>query len=85
MMNEDYCKDCEEDLNNCHCDYCDECNELIADGCMCEYCDDCGELWYYCVCDLDKENVADTFRPMNAFDRARWLKSLGKVCLYKDD
>ncbi len=76
------CVDCGEELepNKCYCDCC----------CDDEDCLHCGLYPLTCGCwdnsleggcmgddDLDDENVDKTFRPMNAFTRARWLKARG--------
>lgn len=45
------------------------------------------ELDEDCICwdgdndtdEFNDENVVDTFRQMNAFDHARWLKAKGKI------
>lgn len=44
-------------------------------------CDSCGEVYSDCECrdEFDDENVVDTFRPMNAFARARWLRAQEKI------
>lgn len=46
-------------------------------------CDGCGEQYDDCNCDdideFDQKNIIDTFRPMNAFARARWLKIQGEI------
>lgn len=75
-----YCNECGEIFIDCECeDICD------IDGCWCndrhldntEICE-CGYHDEDCCCDTDEfdyENVDQTFRPMNAFARAQWLKS----------
>ena len=74
--NEDLCQYCLED----QCDFCGE----FEEDCTCDDDDDdvedyCGKEGCWCDTDeFDKENVADTFRPMNAFARARWLKAKNK-------
>lgn len=64
-------------------DLCDTCLEEI-DDCIREddydWCPACGELKDECICDeFDQEFIVDTFHPMNAFDRVRWLKAEGKI------
>ena len=70
---------CCQNWEDCPCDddedYCDECGSDY-DDCECEYC--CGEEG--CLCNpnndnLNEEFASDTFRPMNAFTRARWIKA----------
>jgi len=85
MRDEDTCEDCDELIEDCIC--------WDEDGYDGEICVDCGEYGkeflecgcYPNICDrddntdeFDDENVADTFRPMNAFVRARWLKAQEK-------
>lgn len=78
----DACDDCGELIEDCTCDHvCDEC-DLLYENCSCDYCLDCDETYDDCTCDiynddLDEEFVVETFTAMNAFDRARWLKSKG--------
>lgn len=74
---------CNNDLcQKCLDDSCSECGEVDGQCCcedMCDECYCCGEE--ECLCDtdeLDKENVADSFHPMNAFARARWLRAQQK-------
>jgi len=84
-----FCEHCDEevDTGDCECEFCDTCDEWVGPGEPCiscdEYddeggcmgddpCDDCDE--YDCVCDddcVDKVVVP----PLNAFCRARYLKS----------
>lgn len=55
-------------------DYCDMCAHRLF---KCEKCD-----LLMCSCEvdeLDQDNIANTFGPMNAFARTRWLKSQGRV------
>lgn len=84
--NEDTCDGCCELYEDCYCDeVCDECHGF---DCYCDDDDDydgedCGGCCREkgCWCDteeLDEENVVETFRPMNAFDRARCIKSKKK-------
>ena len=61
---EQYCDCCEDAYNNNVDDLCSIC---CRSDCLC---DEYGD-------DLDDENVDQTFRPMNAFARARWLKARG--------
>ncbi len=86
---DDYCFNCGENDSDCLCyendDYCDDCDKF---GCICDesFCCDCGEQQEECTCedaydcddDLDDENVDQTFRPMNAFARARWSKACSR-------
>jgi len=66
-----YCPECEQPWEDC------TCNE--DDGDDDDYCPGC-DNYQYCDCDeLDEEFVADTFSPMNAFARARWLKACGEL------
>lgn len=70
---------------NAGCDVCGV-QDRMDDNNLCEdcleedVCEDCYERFDDCDCDdeLCEEFVADTFKPMNAFDRARWLSSLEK-------
>jgi len=69
---ESFCCDCGELQEECACeDACDYDDDGYCIGCQ-EICDDCECLNTY---KFDDENVDKTFRPMNAFDRARWLKT----------
>lgn len=80
-----YCDDClrygiNPETRDCW-DYDDEDDRydsaisIIDDDC----CPGCGN-YQYCDCDeFDVEFVADTFRSMNAFARARWLKTRGEL------
>ncbi len=78
---ENLCEFCLEDetYDNCDeecCSSCDYCSDKEDDCCLCEDCvyeDTC-----YCEDELCDEFVADTFEPMNAFARARWLKAQRK-------
>jgi|GEM_PF-3813627 len=86
---EDNCYECEQPWDDCTCnedadDDCIHCgldpetcgcwDESDDDGCDDDYCPGCGN-YQYCGCDeFDDEFIADTFRSMNAFARARWLK-----------
>lgn len=63
-----YCNRCEEICTDCECD--DICD---IDGCWCN--DRHLENGYMADFDLNDENIDKTFRPMNAFCRARWLQS----------
>jgi len=73
---DDDCIHCGLDPETCGC--WDESDDE-DDGDNDDYCPDCGN-YQYCDCDeLDEEFVADTFRPMNAFARARWLKARGEL------
>lgn len=78
-----------EDYDDCLDD--DECYVCGVVECICieddddfdddGYCNLCGEICTDCECaddDLDDENVDQTFRPMNAFARARWLKACSR-------
>ncbi len=57
IYNEDECEveicdACDEQLEYCDCEHCEECGgniELWGD-CSCERCEDCGELLEYCDC-----------------------------------
>lgn len=84
----DCCEECGEPYEDCCC--CHDCGNL-HDDCTCcnnddedsgsdeDYCPGCGN-YQYCNCDeFDNEFVSDTFRPMNAFERARWLKARGEL------
>jgi len=87
-VDDDYCDDC--DKFECICDesFCCDCGEQ-QEECTCDDDDDdcirCGLDPDTCGCwdeggcmntsDLDDENVNQTFRPMNAFARAHWLKA----------
>lgn len=73
-IDDDICSGCDEQRDDCCCDDYDD-----------EYCGNCNS--HECLCndddwdgfndtdEFDQENVADTFSPMNAFTRARWLKA----------
>lgn len=67
-------------------DFCLACHEYI-DYCTCddgETCLGCEELFDNCSCDdgyedeLCQELVSETFQPMNAFARARWMRAQQK-------
>ena len=94
-IDDDTCGDCDERYGDCCCDdeygddYCGNCD---SNECSCYDDDDdcirCGLDPETCGCwdksdddtdEFDQENIADTFRPMNAFARARWLKAQGKL------
>lgn len=87
----DTCSVCGDGYEDCYCDEdCDEdCNEY---GCYChiyddsDFCDICSCRFSHCDDDndeLDQENIADTFHPLNAFARERWImanrRALGKL------
>lgn len=63
-----FCEDCIDD------DICDNCCERL-DDCYCD-CDEDNkeEPFHMCEDEFCEEFIADTFQPMNAFVRARWLK-----------
>ena len=86
-MCDDYCYD-DEDIDDDDC-YCINCG-LDPETCGCwdhdddecsdeDYCPDFVIIINSCCDEFDKENVAGTFHPMNAFARARWLKIQGKL------
>lgn len=69
-----YCSECGEICTDCDCEdanvFCDECGLPLDQDDECNDIDACT-----CDSDLDDENVDQTFRPMNPFVRARWLKA----------
>lgn len=73
---DDYCFDCGERDEDCLCyeddDDCIRCG-MDSDTCGCWDEGGCMD-----TSDLDDENVDKTFRPMNAFARARWLKACSR-------
>jgi len=90
----EYCFDCGENDDDCLCHEdegdCIRCGlDHTTCGCWDEdgYCNECQEICTDCEClatsggcmaDFDDENVDQTFRPMNAFARARWLRAGGQ-------
>lgn len=75
---DDSCSECGEVDGQCCCDECCECG-FSNDDCRCaDICDQCNILGCCCDDELDEENTADTFGPMNAFARARWLRAQQK-------
>jgi len=81
-----YCPECEQPWEDCLCnnDECIHCG-LDPDTCGCwdesdDEDDDDDDDCPGCGCDkFDDEFIADTFRSMNAFARARWLKARGEL------
>jgi len=81
-LDDDDCLRCGMDSTTCGCwdedGYCTQCQEICTDcdclatsgGCMGDPDIDTDEF--------DDENVYQTFRPMNAFARARWLKACSR-------
>ncbi|RLC88988.1 MAG: hypothetical protein DRJ03_00060 [Chloroflexi bacterium] len=78
-IDDDTCLDCDERYEDCCCDdeYGD--NDCINCGLDPETCGCWDHSDGDCQDELDQENVADTFRPMNAFVRARWLMARRKL------
>ena len=78
---DDRCGKCSSD----ECPYYKEADNCINCGLDPNKCGCCGEKdeCYECLNELstefDEEFICDTFRPMNAFNRARWLKAQGKL------
>lgn len=73
----DLCEDCVEQVVNNPCfdeedDTCDDCGEWIED-CICENDEPCD-----CGDEFCREFVVDQFKPMNAFARAKYLRSQQK-------
>lgn len=85
--NNGYCNNCGEICTDCNCDNTDPVAILKDDDdtdCHIEFVIVAKsaqiELETDCDCDeFDQEFISDTFRPMNAFDRARWLKGAGEI------
>lgn len=80
----DCCVECDKLYNDCICndddDCCEECSQSHDDCLRCSECDCCDcQVIKTSLNEFDQENVADTFRPMNAFARARWLKAQGEL------
>ena len=83
-VSNDICEKCLERYDNCACgvdedydclcseedDVCSRCCELHED-CDCGGCTKCSD-------EFDEEFVCSTFRSMNAFDRARWIRTQGE-------
>lgn len=83
-VDNDLCEKCLERYDNCACgvdedydclcstedDVCSRCYELHED-CECGGCTKCSD-------EFDEEFVCSTFRSMNAFDRARWIRAQGE-------
>ena len=85
---DEICRECGEGYCDCCCDdeyddeYCGNCN---SHNCCCDddddydedgYCNQCMEICTDCTC--NNKNEAD-ITPLNAFARARWLKSQEKL------
>lgn len=82
---EECCTSCSCDTDNEIGDICGACDEEI-EYCTCDddVCLGCEELFDNCSCDdgyedeLCQELVSETFQPMNAFARARWMRAQQK-------
>jgi len=69
-VNEDYCDDCGGLLNHCMCDFENDDDDYDENE---DYYDEDEDEDEYDTEEFDNEFVADTFRTMNPFERARYL------------
>jgi len=75
-----FCEYCDEetDTGACECEFCDTCDGWVEPGEPCISCDEEDDDEYGCMGDDDDDDCCDdgvVSPPLNAFQRARYLKS----------